>query len=68
MKDLATSLNLVQKMRLNVVSDCSTLLEEKLTGDVVCVATSMHLTKQKLMNSLPVTRGDTARWIAIKML
>lgn len=68
MKNLATSLNLVQKMRLNVVSDCSTLLEEKLAGDVVCVATSMHLTKQKLINSMPVTGGDSASWLAVKVV
>lgn len=51
-----------------MVSDCSTLLEEKLTGDVVCVATSMHLTKQKLINSMPVTGGDSASWLAVKVV
>lgn len=40
MKDLFTGLNLIQKIRLNGLSDCSTLLKEKHAGDPVCVTTT----------------------------
>lgn len=29
---------------------------------------NMHLTKQKIINSVPVTGGDSASWLAVKVV
>lgn len=68
MKDLVIDLSLIQKneiepgVRLFRSSEIKTFWRSSLCDN------NMHLTKQEIINPMPVTGGDSASWLAVKVV